>query len=52
VSEDGQSFASDPATVVTIRDAAYNIVQVIGPDAPGPPVTGVRMSVGSPGFPE
>ncbi len=51
VSEDGQSFASDPATVVIIRDAAYNIVQVIGPNA-GPTVTGVRMSVGSPGFPE
>jgi len=51
VSADGQSFASDPATVVTIRDASYNVVMVIGPNGPGRPVTGVRMSVGSPGFP-
>ena len=53
VSEDGQSFASDPETKVIIRDAMYNIVAVIGPNAPGAiPVTGVRMSVGSPGFPD
>lgn len=52
VSADGQSWTSDPATaVVTIRDAAYNIVQVIGPNAPGAPVTGVRVGVGKPGVP-
>jgi hypothetical protein len=52
VSEDGQSFASDPESVVTIRDAMHNVAMVIGPNADGPPVTGVRMSIGSPGFPE
>lgn len=52
VSEDGQSFASDPESVVTIRDAAYDVVMVIGPNAGDPPVTGVRMRIGSSGFPE
>jgi len=34
---------------VTIRDAAHQVVQVVT----NPPlVTGVRMAVGAPGFPE
>lgn len=52
VSTDEQSFTSDPESKVIIRDVMYNIVAVIGPNAPGAPVTGVRMSVGSPGFPD
>jgi hypothetical protein len=50
VSEDGQSFVDDsPDSGPTIRDAAGNVVA-----APRgqPPVTGVRMRIGSPGFPE
>jgi hypothetical protein len=51
VSDDGQSFIDDaPETTVTVRDAANNIVAVI-PGPPAPPATGVRMGVGSPGFP-
>ena len=48
VSEDGQTFVDDsPDSGPTIRDAADNVVA-----APRgqPPVTGVRMGVGSPGF--
>ncbi len=50
VSEDGQTFVDDsPDSGPTIRDAADNVMA-----APRgqPPVTGVRMGVGSPGFPE
>ncbi|HEY7031721.1 MAG TPA: hypothetical protein VH482_10355 [Thermomicrobiales bacterium] len=49
VSEDGQTFVDDsPDSGPTIRDAAGNVVA-----APRgqPPVTGIRMGVGSPGFP-
>ena len=57
VSEDGQSFVDDsPQTTLTFRDAANAVVAVINPyqdsDASIPPVTGIRMSVGAPGFPE
>lgn len=49
VSEDGQSFIDDsPETTVTIRDANNTVVNVI---KGGPPATGNRMGVGSPGFP-
>jgi hypothetical protein len=52
VSDDGQTFVDDaPETTITIRDAAGQIVDVI----PGPPAqaaTGVRMGIGSPGFPD
>jgi hypothetical protein len=50
VSDDGQTIIDDaPETTVTIRDAANTFVNVI---SGGPPATGVRMGVGSPGFPE
>ena len=52
VSEDGATIVDDQSrAVVTIRDAGGAILQEI-PGAGAPPVTGVRMSVGSPGFPE
>jgi hypothetical protein len=50
VSEDGQSLVDDsPETSATIRDAYGNVLEVL---RGGPPVTGVRMGVGAPGFPE
>jgi hypothetical protein len=50
VSEDGQTLLDDnPESGPTIRDAAGTILDVL---RGGPPVTGVRMGVGSPGFPE
>ncbi len=50
VSEDGQTLRDDaPESTMTIRDAAGTVVDVI---TGGPPVTGVRMGVGAPGFPE
>ena len=50
VSEDGQSLVDDsPETGPTIRDAQGNVLDVL---RGGPPVTGVRMGVGAPGFPE
>ncbi len=50
VSEDGQTLVDDQSRVtITIRDAAGAIVQEI-PGVGAPPVTGVRMGVGSPGF--
>jgi hypothetical protein len=52
VSEDGQTFVDDGSKVmVTIRDATGAVVQQI-PGAGGPPVTGIRMAPGVPGFPE
>jgi hypothetical protein len=51
VSDDGQTLIDDaPETTITIRDAANQVVQVI-PGPPHPPVHGVRMGVGAPGFP-
>jgi hypothetical protein len=51
VSEDGQTFVDDGSKVlITIRDAAGAIVQQV-PGAGGPPVTGIRMAPGVPGFP-
>jgi hypothetical protein len=55
VSEDGQSFIDDNSRVtITMRDAAGTIVNQIVPtgQAQGRPVTGVRMAVGAPGFPD
>ena len=53
VSEDGQTIVDEaPETTITIRDAAHNVVEVITPYPGGVPATGVRMSVGAPGFPE
>lgn len=50
-SEDGQSFVDDNALVmVTIRDAAGAVVQQVS-GAGAPPVTGIRMAPGAPGFP-
>ena len=52
VSDDGQTLIDDaPETTVTVRDAANTIVNVITPSPGGPAATGVRMGVGSPGFP-
>jgi hypothetical protein len=51
VNEDGQTFVDDGSKVmVTIRDATGAIVQQM-PGAGGPPVTGIRMAPGVPGFP-
>ncbi len=48
VSEDGQTLLDDsPETTVTIRDADGVILDAI---RGGPPVTGIRMGVGAPGF--
>jgi hypothetical protein len=49
-SEDGQTLldTGTPGSV-TIRDAAHQVVQVV---TNPPPVAGVRMRVGAPGFPE
>src|SRR5215213_5073637 len=50
VSADGQTLRDDsPESGPTIRDAAGTVVDVL---RGGPPVTGVRMGVGAPGFPE
>jgi len=50
VSEDGQTLLDDnPESGPTIRDATGNVIDVL---RGGPPVTAVRMGVGSPGFPE
>ena len=52
VSEDGMSFIDDGGLVtVTIRDPAGAVVAVVPPSTDGPPVTGIRMRVGNPGFP-
>jgi hypothetical protein len=56
VSADGQSFVDDsPETTLTFRDAANAVLRVITPyqagDGSVPPVTGIRMGVGAPGFP-
>lgn len=49
VSEDGQMLLDDnPESGPTIRDAAGTVLDVL---RGGPPVTGVRMSVGNPGLP-
>ncbi len=49
VSADGQHFVDDsPESGPTIRDAQGTVLQVL---RGGPPVTGVRMGVGAPGFP-
>jgi hypothetical protein len=49
-SADGQTLRDTGAPgTVTIRDAAHQIVQVI---TDPPLVTGVRMAVGAPGFPD
>lgn len=55
VSEDGMTFIDDGSrTTITMRDAAGMIVNQIVPN--GQPadraVTGVKMGVGTPGFPE
>lgn len=54
-SEDGMTFIDDGSRVmVTMRDPAGAIIQQIMPPGKpeGRPVTGVRMAVGNPGFPE
>ncbi len=51
ISEDGQTLLDDQShAVITIRDATGAVVQEIS-GAGEPPVTGVRMDVGAPGFP-
>src|SRR5687767_12446391 len=51
-SEDGQSFTDDNSMVmVTIRDAAGAVLQEVS-GAGAPPVTGIRMAPGAPGFPD
>ena len=51
-SEDGQTFVDDGSRVlITVRDPAGAVVAQF-PDTSGRPVTGTRMGVGSPGFPE
>jgi hypothetical protein len=49
VSEDGQTLRDDnPESGPTIRDAQGTVLDVL---RGGPPVTGVRMGVGTPGLP-
>jgi hypothetical protein len=49
VSEDGQTLLDDnPESGPTIREADGNVIDVL---RGGQPVTGVRMGVGTPGFP-
>jgi hypothetical protein len=51
VSEDGQTLHDDLSQgMVTIRNASGVILEEM-PSAGGPPVTGIRMGVGLPGFP-
>jgi hypothetical protein len=51
VSEDGQTLLDDQSQGrVTIRDASGVIIEEIA-TAGAPPVTGIRMGVGAPGFP-
>jgi len=51
-SEDGNSFIDDGSLVtVTIRDASGAVVVVVPPGTPARPTTGMRMGVGTPGFP-
>lgn len=52
-SDDRQTFIDDGSLVtVTIRDSAGAILAVVPPGTPGRPVTGWRMGVGAPGFPD
>jgi hypothetical protein len=52
VSEDGESFVDDGSRViVTIRDVTGAIVQQLSGTG-APPVTGIRMAPGVPGFPQ
>jgi hypothetical protein len=49
VHEDGQSIVDEaPEAGPTIRDAQGTVLSV---RRGGPPVTGVRLAVGTPGFP-
>jgi hypothetical protein len=56
VSEDSQNFIDDsPDTTLTYRDGTGAVVLVIKPFEGGGeivPVTGIRIDVGEPGFPE
>jgi hypothetical protein len=56
VSDDSQNFIDDsPDTTLTYRDGTGAVVQVIKPFEGGGeivPVTGIRIDVGEPGFPE
>ncbi len=52
-SEDGMTFFDDGSRVrITVRDAAGAVVAMIGEDGSLPPVSGVRMAPGNPGFPD
>jgi hypothetical protein len=52
VSADGQSSVDDGSRVtVTIRDATGAVMRQL-PGAGAPPVTGIRMAPGVPGFPD
>jgi hypothetical protein len=50
ISEDGQTLLDENTRGgVTVRDATNAVLSV---NEGGPPITGVRMAVGAPGFPE
>lgn len=52
VSEDGHSFLGDGATMrVYLRDSTNTVIAIRGEDGDLPPLSGVRMSPGSHGFP-
>ena len=52
-SEDGLTFFDDGSRArITIRDAAGAVTAMIGDDGGLPPVSGVRMAPGNPGFPD
>jgi hypothetical protein len=52
-SEDGQSFYDDGTRVrLTLRDATNTVTMVLGEDGSLPPIFGIRMAPGAPGFQE
>jgi hypothetical protein len=51
VSDDGRSFLDDGIqTRVYVRNAAHTVTAILGEDGDSAPMSGVRMSPGSPGF--
>ena len=52
VSEDGRSFLEDGVQQrVVVRDASHTVTAILGVDGDSAPISGIRMSPGSPGFP-
>lgn len=52
VSEDGTSFADDGSKIrIYVRDESNSLMAILGEDGNSAPISAVRMSPGSPGFP-